>query len=471
MRKLDIVDTPEEFSNANWGPYIVPDFYIDVGGQGRIPGGILIGQTNHWQWDLGGYDGNINEDRRVPWGYDSLQELGYNRAVHTAETWINAFRNTGIKVYYLETNDSKWLWNIRARNPTTGQLDGPSRSFNGQIVSCGLKWVQAYNYLIQKELLDPIGGKLYSIQPTEVAPTLASIFKSEATDKFSSTWSNDMWYSHLENINEQALPGFFQTEFDYRHLVVPDTAIVRNSNKLTGYEFQKRNYTKIVTGGWDKNNADDKRWAAVSNVTVEPSPEVNDDIVDGRGEVVARNIGDIDQTLKVIGEFLDDVFLSIDPMEHTGQVVFTASTETNPLGLGWRNVISSDEQDESFVWSGDDSLVGENGNLVPGIPKHHHNTTLVDNEAIPIGNVSIIGRPEGETVGGIAKVDTAERLPTASYGKREDTVHKIAGTGAALNGEGAYNGTVEYDAYEVSATQQRHNNMPLYYKVRAFVHD
>ena len=384
---------------------------------------------------------------------------GYDPSVHTMDKFVKAFKDNDVQFRFLYTGAPAMNINVFDR-----------REFE----TCRL-YIYRWQQDIISRMYDAEKGKqfgfLHLIEQTQVAETLADIFKNEAIEGLACPWSNDMWYSHLEETTTQILPGVWKNPQEYTHLVVPKTAIVANSSKRTGHEFQKRNYTKIVTGGWDKNNADDKRWAAVSNVTVEPSPEVNDDIVDGRGEVVAKNIGDIDQTLKVIGEFLDDVFLSIDPMEHTGQVVFTASKSVSPFGMGWHNVISGDDQNESFVWSGDTSLTGENENLVPGIPKHHHNTTFEDNDKIPISNVSIIGRPEGETVGGIAKVATAERLPTASYGKKEDSIHRISNTGAALNGLGAYNGTVEYDAYEVSATQQRHNNMPLYYKVRAFVHD
>lgn len=384
---------------------------------------------------------------------------GYDPSVHTMDKFFKAFKDNDVQFRFLYTGAPAMNINVFDR-----------REFE----TCRLyiyRWQQDIISRMYDSEKNKQFGFLHLIEQTQVAETLADIFKNEATEGLACPWSNDMWYSHLEETTTQILPGVWKNPQEYTHLVVPKTAIVADSSKRTGHEFQKRNYTKIVTGGWDATNSDDKAWAAVRTVTVEPSPEVNDDIVDGRGEVVARNIGDIDQTLKVIGEFLDDVFLSIDPMEHTGQVVFTASKSVSPFGMGWHNVISSDDQNESFVWSGDTSLTGENENLVPGIPKHHHNTTFEDNDKIPISNVSIIGRPEGETVGGIAKVATAERLPTASYGKKEDSIHKISNTGAALNGLGAYNGTVEYDAYEVSATQQRHNNMPLYYKVRAFVHD
>ena len=389
-----------------------------------------------------------------------IPDLGYDPSIHTIDAFVKGFRDNNVNFHFVYTGGAA-AKNIENSNT--------NRYFENARVYIP-RWEEDIISLM-KTADGKQFGFLHLIEQTRVAETLADIFRNEATEGLACPWSNDMWYSHLEETTTQILPGVWKNPQEYTHLVVPKTAIVANSSKRTGHEFQKRNYTKIVTGGWDKNNADDKRWAAVSNVTVEPSPEVNDDIVDGRGEVVARNIGDIDQTLKVIGEFLDDVFLSIDPMEHTGQVVFTASKSVSPFGMGWHNVISSDDQNESFVWSGDTSLTGENENLVPGIPKHHHNTTFEDNDKVPISNVSIIGRPEGETVGGIAKVATAERLPTASYGKKEDSIHRISNTGAALNGLGAYNGTVEYDAYEVSATQQRHNNMPLYYKVRAFVHD
>lgn len=384
---------------------------------------------------------------------------GYDPSVHTMDKFFKAFKDNDVQFRFLYTGAPAMNINVFDR-----------REFE----ICRL-----YIYRWQQDIISRMYdaeknkqfGFLHLIEQTQVAETLADIFRNEVIEGLACPWSNDMWYSHLEETTTQTLPGVWKNPQEYTHLVVPKTAIVADSSKRTGHEFQKRNYTKIVTGGWTPGNTKDESWAAVSNATVEPSPEVNDDIYDGRGELVARNIGDIDQTIKVIGEFLDDVMFSIKPMEHTGQVVFTASTDRSPLGMGWKNLISSDSDNESFVWSGNDSLKGENTNLVPGIPNHHHNTVFNGSNAMPIQNVSVVGRPEGETVGGVAKVDTAERLPTASYGKKEDTVHRLSNPGPALSGRGAYNGTVEYDAYEVGATQQAHNNMPLYYKMRAFVHD
>lgn len=386
-------------------------------------------------------------------------DLGYDPSIHTVDAFVKGFRDNNVNFHFVYTGGAAAK---DIENSDTNRYFENSRVYIP-------RWEEDIISLMKTD--GKQFGFLHLIEQTQVAETLADIFRNEVIEGLACPWSNDMWYSHLEETTTQTLPGVWKNPQEYTHLVVPKTAIVANSSKRTGHEFQKRNYTKIVTGGWTPGNAKDESWAAVSNATVEPSPEVNDDIYDGRGELVARNIGDIDQTIKVIGEFLDDVMFSIKPMEHTGQVVFTASTDRSPLGMGWKNLISSDSDNESFVWSGNDSLKGENTNLVPGIPNHHHNTVFNGSNAMPIQNVSVVGRPEGETVGGVAKVDTAERLPTASYGKKEDTVHRLSNPGPALSGRGAYNGTVEYDAYEVGTNQQAHNNMPLYYKMRAFVHD
>lgn len=308
-------------------------------------------------------------------------------------------------------------------------------------------------------------------------PTMLLKYGPGPVTENDSFWSNSMWESHLASPKTvQPLPWLITKEGQLKKLYLPHTAIVANTDpnastsnpdNFIWSRFDRRNYVRIVTGGWDKANDHDWVWTDEKTGTdIEPA---KDDIPQ-----IDQDMGDIDQTLQVIGEFLDDVIESIEPMNHKGKVIFTASTELNPLQGSWKNVLGNNS--DCFVWCGNSSIVGENSTKVGSLPIHSHNTVLQQaggtQSPIPIQNVSVVGRPEGETVGGIAKTSSAERLMDNPFGKVEDTVQNMANSNAALaeSPGGAYRGTVVYSPYQVNAAQQAHNNMPMYYKLRAFVH-
>lgn len=255
-------------------------------------------------------------------------------------------------------------------------------------------------------------------------------------------------------------------------LYIPETAIDEKN------AFKHRDYMKIVPGGF-LNNANktwpDKKWLDASG-----NVEINEDL-DGQ-----TNIGDITQTLKSLSDFMDDYMDVINPTCHVGKVMFTSSS-TPPTSVAtfgdsskvsiFTNVLSLNAGNlkQAMVWcsgDGQDIACGDTMALpTTGVPKHNHKT--LPGEAIH--NVSIIGKPEGESVGGIAKVDTAEYLgeKTKIPGMMviSDTNQPISSSSAILSssGKGPYTGSVMYDGYQVGATSKPHANVPPYYRVRAYV--
>lgn len=352
---------------------------------------------------------------------------------------------------YLKTDQLTFARNLCANSKSKNWIGAPKPANNGTNIS--QRWFEHFQYYY----FDNLNNRL----PTMLLKYMPQSVQQDTVDE-DRKWANDMWHTHLNEIIDATLPVVVTKTGEYKKLCVAETAVHPDESAKTNHVFNKRNYVRIVTGGWSKGNSYDKIWTDERNQDAEQY---------GKVEAIDQTMGDIDQTIKVISEFLADVEDSIKPVMHRGKVIFTASTETNPLNVGWTNVLGSNK-DSCFVLCGTSSLSGENDTLVPGIPKHHHNTVLKTTVgALPICNVSIVGRPEGETVGGIAKVPTAERIMAGSSGKAADTDQDMVNTTPVLsNKTGAYCGTVEYTPYEVAATQKTHNNMPLYYKMRAFVY-
>ncbi len=255
-------------------------------------------------------------------------------------------------------------------------------------------------------------------------------------------------------------------------LYIPETAIDDKN------AFKHRDYMKIVPGGFLNNSS--KKWANKQWLDADGAVEINEDL---NGQV---NIGDITQTLKSLSDFMDDYIDVINPTCHIGKVMFTTSS-TPPTTVAtfgnsakvskFTNVLSlnAGSLSQAMVWcSGDGKSISCGDTMAlptTGVPKHNHKT--LPGEAIH--NVSIIGKPEGESVGGIAKVDTAEYL-----GEKKkipgmvvisDTAQPISSSSAILSstGKGPYTGSVMYDGYQVGATSKPHSNVPPYYKVRAYV--
>ena len=293
-----------------------------------------------------------------------------------------------------------------------------------------------------------------------------------------SWWSNSMWESHLDPPKTiQKLPSLTTKTGEMKCLYVPESSVTFNGSgtvddpeNFIWSRFNRRNYIRIVDGGWDAENETDLKWTDEVG-----SDETNETITDSLG-VVHENIGDIDQTLISIGKYLDDAFKSIRQSNHDGKVVFTASTSQDPVNdqeitadrKHWINVLGNSGE-EAFVWSGGGNYIGENFNAVPNLPTHHHNI----DEKMPIRNISIIGRPEGETVGGTAKVDTAEHIPVETEndtsGRAKDEPKTLTSSNPLFPTRiGAYAGTVVYTDKTVGATQIPHENKPLFYKMRAF---
>lgn len=399
---------------------------------------------------------------------------GYDPTVHTLEKFFKGFKDNDVQFRFLYTGGEAVM--------KITEFD--RREFE----TCRL-YVHRWQEDIISKMYDATKNKQYGflhlITQTTVGESLMDIFTNEAILGDDSLWSNSMWESHLDEKTVQTLPFVITKESQIKKIYVPDTAVISNENggstedsdDFIWKRYDRRNYIRIVTGGWDKTNDRDWTWTdekAGMGTTIqpnEPSREgTDDDPTPPAIPKIDQDMGDIDQTLMVMEEFLDDASESIEPMNHKGKVIFTASKERRPVNGAWSNVLGNDN--ECFVWSGGSSLTGENTTKMSNLPKHHHNTVLNEDTPLSIQNVSIVGRPEGETVGGIVKVPTAERMPETDNGKAEDTAQDMISTGAVLNESpgGAYCGTVVYSPYEVHAEQQGHNNMPLYYKMRAFVH-
>ena len=77
----------------------------------------------------------------------------------------------------------------------------------------------------------------------------------------------------------------------------------------------------------------------------------------------------------------------------------------------------------------------------------------------------------------MAKVETAEKVDNENKTTTSVEIPKDTEQSAALtmtvsvqNQSGAYTGTVIYNQLDIDATKKPHNNIPPYYKVRAFVY-
>ena len=392
-----------------------------------------------------------------PWSYTSPY---WNKTPEERfDIWAQPFNDSNIKVYVINTMQQTDI--LYSQDPEV--------NYKRWLTGC-----EAYVYAIKRDLLSRVtaGGKCMTVKPNEVAQTLSEIFTENLS--IYNKWWNTMWDSHLPHSETyHILPHYTTKEGRNKRLYLPKSAIIPNEHgtetdaaNFIWKRFNRRDYIRIVNGGWDPAREEDLKWTDEDEET-----ETNENVTDSSG-VIHNNIGDVDQTLKSIEDFLDDLIRELQITPHKGKIIFTASKEANPLGFGWHNVLTNSNQNESFVWSGDEQNDGENTNLVPGIIDHEHNTIVQGSSKLNIQNVSVIGRPEGETVGGTAGASTVQRVAANINGREADTVRPEVDTRLLLDGQiGPYTGTVIYSQTAGNAVQQPHNNMPMYYKVRAFRYD
>ena len=367
----------------------------------------------------------------------------------------------------------KWLTSSESWNETRNQVENyvGGTCWTGEPTSgpnITKEWFKHFQYQYfdsyENDLEDISSGRV-RVRNCGGLPTMLLYYGTPTKDNeiADQNLNPRMWETNIPEVEwadvklPNGIPG--------KKLFWKDSCVKDLYEGMTGHSevpiFKRRNYCKIVNGVWSTSGTDS--WS------------------DEKG-VIERNeeMGDIDRTLKSLTDFLDDFMGSIGTSPHKGKVTFSASKNQSPMGSSsWQNVVDIDDEldpdlEGVMVWTGSTMVKGENEVSINDLPKHHHNTL---GSGRKISNISIIGRPEGETVGGVAKVETAEKVDNENKTTTSVEIPKDTEQNAALtmtvsvqNQSGAYTGTVIYNQLDIDATKKPHNNIPPYYKVRAFVY-
>ena len=246
-------------------------------------------------------------------------------------------------------------------------------------------------------------------------------------------------------------------------ICIPNTSISNG-------KFKKRNYAKIVDGDTLTTDPCDSDWVSTDGFEDNESGEIKDDA----GATVTRDrLGDIDASIKAIGDYLDDWNNNLANMVNTfdGMVEIT----TNPNVLWEKDSEKVDKWDDTlfnnrFIYcsSGKWEYGGSNNIMINGVVSHNH----ASNDGV-VQNISIVGEPEGMDVGGVAVANSIKKTSvTTMTGKAtKDTLQTVISKPSYAGiKKGPYSGHVKYSATKVEdQIQQAHNNMPLYYRVRVVV--